>query len=120
MQSTTSPSNVWLPVLAVVRSCRSSWSRSGDGETGVPGEYVVKFSYEVHGTTFRGWYFAGTFHEPGETFEILYDPLCPDKNTGSENQGPTWARISAWVVGAALTAFFIWLSHRGYIGDLGE
>ena len=120
MQSTTPSSHAWLPVLAVVRGCRSSWSRSGDGESGIPGEYVVKFSYEVHGTTFRGWYFAGTFHEPGETFEILYDPLHPEKNTRSENQGPTWARITAWVVGAALTLLLIWLSHKGYIGDLGE
>lgn len=51
-------------------------------------------------------------------FEILYDPLRPDKNTGSENQGPLWARIIAWAVGAALTLLLIWLSNQGYIGNL--
>ena len=60
----TTSSDSWLPVLAVVRGCRSSWSRAGDGETGTPGEYVINFSYQVHEKSFQGWYFAGTLHEP--------------------------------------------------------
>ncbi len=116
MGSKTS-SDSWLPVQAVIRACRSSWSRSGDGETGTPGKYVVDFSYEVHEKTFQGWYFAGTFHEPGETFEILYDPLNPNRNTGSEYRGPTLARITACIVGVALTVLLIWLSQKGYIGE---
>ena len=114
MGSSTS-SESWLPVLAVVRGCRSSWSRAGDGETGTPGQYVVNFSYEVHEKNFQGWYFAGTSNEPGETFEILYDPLNPSSNTGSEYRGPTWAKITAYMVGAALTLLLIWLSQRGYM-----
>ena len=113
----TSSSDNWLPVLAVVRGCRSSWSRGGDGETGTLGEYVINFSYQVHEKTFQGWYFAGTFLEPGETFEILYDPLRPSRNTGSEYRGPTWARITACVVVVALTLLLIWLSQRGYIDE---
>ena len=84
------------------------------------GEYVVEFTYEVHGSTFRGWYFAGTFHEPGKTFEILYDPLRPNKNTGSENQAPLRTKIIAWILGAAVTILLIWLRHSGYIGNLNK
>ena len=104
----------WLPVQAVVSDCLPSWFRTGEGESGMPGEYVVSFTYKVRGTTFQGWYSAGSFHESGKTIHILYDPLHPEKNTGSENQASTRSRIIASIVGASLTVFLIWLSQRSW------
>ncbi|WP_083808394.1 DUF3592 domain-containing protein [Granulicella tundricola] len=108
----TSSNDDWLPVRAVVRSCRRSWSRTGDAEVGTAGEYVVTFSYEVDGRTYRSWYYAGTFHKEGKTLEILYDPHHPSKNTGSEYYGLFWARAIGWVMGGVILLFFFWLEHR--------
>jgi hypothetical protein len=74
----------------------------------------------VGGKTYRGWYYAGTFHESGKTFEILYDPLHPEKNTGSEDQGRLWPRIVAWILCTAVIVLVAWLSRKGYLGPLGE
>ena len=100
-------SDNWLPVSAVVIGCRPSWSRAGD-ETYSPGEYVVTFAYEVLGKTYEGWYFAGSPAEKGRTFEILYDPLHPKRNTGSEYRGSIWMRVVAWTVAGAVGAILIW------------
>jgi hypothetical protein len=98
-------SNDWQPATATIRKCRTSWSETSS--EGGPQQYVVTFSYEVRGRTYRGWYYAGTRHEPGETLHILYDPLHPEKNTGSEHQGPLWARVLAWILGSVLAILLI-------------
>jgi hypothetical protein len=105
-------SDLWLPVSAVVIGCRPSWSRAGGGETYSPGEYVVTFAYEVLGKEYRGWYFAGSPREEGKTFEILYDPRHPKRNTGSEYRGSIWMKAAALIFGGCLAAFLIWLQHK--------
>jgi hypothetical protein len=78
----------------------------------MPGEYVVSFSYEVLGKTYRGKYFAGSPHENRETFEILYDPNHPQRNTGSGDAGNKWMKVTFWVAGAALAALILWLQQK--------
>src|SRR3954466_4122736 len=105
-------SDLWLPVSAVVIGCRPSWSRAVDGETYSLGQYVVTFAYEVLGKTYRGWYFAGSPAEEGKTFEILYDPRHPKRNTGSEYRGSVWLKVVVGIFAGVFGALLIWLGNN--------
>jgi hypothetical protein len=71
----------------------------------------VTFAYEVFGKTYSEWYFAGSPHEESETFEILNDPLDPERNTGSGYNGSIRMRVIIEILGSALAAFLIWLEY---------
>jgi hypothetical protein len=76
----------------------------------IPTQYRVRFSYLVNGKKYEGSYGADSLQQAGQTFEILYDPKYPNKNTGSDFLSRSWAK---WVVGgfsiaAWLIAKWLW------------
>ncbi len=62
-------------------------------------EYVVSFSYEAQGRSYKGRYKSGVPRENGYSFEIVYDPEKPERNTASEdpeNGWMNWKNRPAW------------------------
>lgn len=78
-------------------------------KTGAYGKYVVAFSYKANAETFSGTYRADSPQASGHTFEILYDPEQPSRNTGSDAPMVPWVRNVALALGIGLTLTAIWL-----------
>jgi hypothetical protein len=78
--------NDWLLAVATVSACkRTLLGQESISDAGyVPPEYQVSFSYEVNGRSFAGTFRANSPQERGHTFEILYDPQNPCRNTGPD------------------------------------
>ena len=99
----------WINTQATVVSCRrrllgwATWSEAG----WAPPEYVVTFSYNVDGQILYGKYVASTPQEYGHTFEILYDPEKPHKNSGTDPVLNTWRQLVVLVVGIILAWILI-------------
>jgi hypothetical protein len=101
----------WISTRATITACRQSLleRENFSSEGYIPGEYIVTFSYVVNGRTFEGKYRASTPQECGHTFEILYDPARPNKNTGSDALQNPWIRITAGILGIISVLIGIWL-----------
>jgi hypothetical protein len=83
------------------------------GEAGYElAEFAIAFSYPAQGRTYQGTYKAGSPEEEGHTFEILFDPSNPQRNSASDAQTKSPLRILGWFIGAAAALLLIWLSRR--------
>jgi hypothetical protein len=101
----------WQPVVATVSACkRTLLGQESFSDAGyVPSEYQVSFSYEVNGRSFAGTFRADSPQECGHSFEILYDPQNPCRNTGSDTLNNPWIKWGARILGIGLTLLAIWL-----------
>jgi hypothetical protein len=80
--------------------------------------YVVRFQYEAMGTTRSGNYESTVPRECGHTFEILYDPAHPERNTGSDLSPRRAVRIALRIGGVILGLIIAWLCVKlGIRGD---
>jgi hypothetical protein len=101
----------WSRAQATIIACKQTFlgieSFSNEGYS--PAEYVVTFCYMVNGRTFKGTYRANSLQECGHTFEILYDPQNPSRNSGSDILQKSWVRITAGILGGISALMAIWL-----------
>jgi hypothetical protein len=101
----------WLPTLATITACEQvllgQESFSDEGYT--PPEYRVSFSYVVDGRLLEGSYRATFPQVCGHSFEILYDPKKPSRNTGSDMLDNRWLKWGAGIIGIGLALLAIWL-----------
>ena len=101
----------WTSAQATITACKQRFlgRENMSNEGYMPAEYIVTFSYEVNGRTFCGNYRANSPQESGHTFEILYDPHRPARNTGSDALQKPWVKIAAWILGGIAVLLGIWL-----------
>lgn len=113
----------WRSVTATVLACSetllSRWT--GDSVTSEGGyeasPYIIAFSYVVDGKTYYGKLKLGSPRAAGHTFEIQYDPLCPEENTGSDRKPAVWFRVLIYILGTLMAILLIWMGHRLGISD---
>jgi hypothetical protein len=86
---------------------RDTFSPSESDE--MPTAYVVHFEYEAMGITQSGYYESEVPRECGYTFEILYDPTHPERNTGFDLSPRRSLRIAFRVGGVILGLIIAWL-----------
>jgi Protein of unknown function (DUF3592) len=103
--------NDWLPAVATITACEQALlGQENFSEEGyIPPEYRVSFSYAVDGRVFEGSYRATVPQECGHSFEILYDPNNPSKNTGSDMLDNRWFKWAAEIIGIGAALLTIWL-----------
>jgi hypothetical protein len=68
-----------------------------------------KLSYVVDGRVLEGSYRATFPQDCGHSFEILYDPEAPRRNTGSDMLDNRWLKWGAGIIGIGLALLAIWL-----------
>jgi hypothetical protein len=108
-------SDEWLETVATVTGCRrtvetalrDAFSSSESDE--IPTAYVVRFEYDAMGMTRSGYYESTVPRECGYTFEILYDPSHPERNTGFDLSPRRSIRIALRVGGVILGLIIAWL-----------
>jgi len=105
--------NDWLPTEATITACEQTFlgQESFTDEGYTPAEYRVSFSYVVGGRTLEDSYLASYPQECGHSFEILYDPQEPSRNTGSDMLVNPWLKWGAGIIlgiGLALLASWLW------------
>lgn len=98
----------WRPAKAVVTACRRTWDTSLTDESSLDSEgffysasFLITFSYEVDGRTYRGKYRSGSPVDLGHSFEILYDPNDPAMNTGSDVTSKL-GTVTGWILAVGL------------------
>lgn len=109
----------WHPATATIVGCRRTFEslfwywdiRIGNYSPPEP-EYVISFTYSVQGRDYRGKYKAGSPQEPGQSFEIMYDPTSPSRNTGTDWVQTPLTKVLIWVMGGAVAALMIWAWNR--------
>jgi hypothetical protein len=101
--------NDWLPTLATVTTCDQTGSEGFSEEGYTPPQYRISFSYVADGRVLEGSYRATYPEECGHTFEILYDPEKPNRNTGSDISGDRWLGWVGGIIGIALALLSTWL-----------
>jgi hypothetical protein len=99
----------WSPTEARVTACEQTGQESFSDEGYTPPEYRVSFSYVADGRMFEGSYLASFPQERGHTFEILYDPEAPTRNTGSDMLVNPWIKLGAAIIGVGLAILATWL-----------
>jgi hypothetical protein len=103
--------NDWLPTEATITACEQTSQETFTDEGYTPPEYRVSFSYVVDGRVLEGSYRATFPQECGHSFEILYDPEKPSRNTGSDTLVNPWLKWGAGIIigiGLALLASWFW------------
>ena len=100
----------WLPAIATISTCKLTLlgQENFSGEGYIPPEYLVSFSYLVNGRVFEGSYRANSLQECGHTFEILYDPKNPSRNTGSDMLNNRWIKWGGIIIGIGVALLAIW------------
>jgi hypothetical protein len=84
--------NDWLPTVATVTTCERIGQEAFSDEGYTPPQYRVSFSYAVNERVLQGSYRATFPQECGPSFEILYDPEKPSRNTRSDMLGNRWLK----------------------------
>ena len=118
----------WVTSTARVIGCKRTISTSFVDDSSATddnpypiAEYVVSISYEVQGKLLYSRYKSGVPRENGYSFEILYDPEKPERNTASEdpeNGWMNWKNWPAWktccivALGTALTLLIIFFQKK--------
>jgi len=100
----------WLPTIATISTCKQTLlgQENFSDEGYIPPEYLVSFSYLVNGRVFEGSYRANSLQECGHTFEILYDPKNPSRNTGSDVLNDRWIKWGGTIIGIGVALLAIW------------
>jgi hypothetical protein len=101
--------NDWLPTVATVISCEQTGHEGFSEEGYTPPQYRISFSYVADGRVLEGSYRATLPQECGHSFEILYDPEKPSRNTGSDILGNRWLRWVGGIIGIGLALLASWL-----------
>jgi hypothetical protein len=101
----------WLPTEATITACEQTGQETFTDEGYAPPEYRISFSYVMDGRVLEGSYRATSPQECGLSFEILYDPEKPSRNTGSDTLVSPWLKWGAGIIigiGLALLASWLW------------
>jgi hypothetical protein len=101
--------NDWLPAVATVIACEQTGQEGFSEEGYTPPQYRISFSYVADRQVMEGSYRATLPRECGHSFEILYDPKKPSRNTGSDVLGNLWLRWVGGIIGIVLALLSIWL-----------
>jgi hypothetical protein len=98
----------WSIALATVMFCREIFLPGRADET-LHTTYTVTYEYEFQGRKYQGKYRRDSPVDPGHQFEVAYDPLRPDRNTGAVNQPQsTVSVIFGVVLGTVLILLFLY------------
>jgi hypothetical protein len=103
--------NDWLPTVATIIACEQTGQEDFSNEGYTPPQYRISFSYIADGRVLQGSYRATFPQECGHSFEILYDPEKPSRNTGSDILGNRWLKWGAGIIigiGLALLSTWLW------------
>lgn len=98
----------WVSASATVIACKQKWGIHQAADNSVLPEYIATFTYTVNGLAYKGKYRANSIRVLGQTFEILYDPKSPEKNTGSDLPLKPWIRWTARILGIGTAIGMIW------------
>ena len=101
--------NDWLPALATITACEQTGQEGFSDEGYTSAQYRVSFSYVAAGQVLEGSYRATFPQECGHSFEILYDPEKPRRNTGSDTLDNRWLRWVGGIIAIGLGLLSIWL-----------
>lgn len=109
----------WHPATATIVGCKRTFTsllwdwepQSGNYYQPIP-EYVITFTYSVQGREYTGKYKAGLPQEPGQTFEIMYDPTSPNRNSGSDWMQSHSTKVLILVMVVALLFLIRWMWDR--------
>jgi hypothetical protein len=71
--------------------------------------YIVEFSYVVNGRTFTGVLDSPVEVQPGDTFDIRYNPANPQENNSLGSSGDSGARIATLTTSILLLVVLITL-----------
>lgn len=108
----------WVSTTATILACKQTLLGRDNfsSENYSPAEYVVSFSYVVRDQSFEGSYRVNSPQERGHSFEILYDPRKPSRNTGSDVLDHAWVRWGVRIIGfgAAILASWLWGDKIGF------
>lgn len=107
--------NDGLPSEATITACEQTSQETFTDEGYTPPEYQVSFAYVVDGQVLEGSYRATLPQECEHSFELLYDPEEPSRNTGSDtlvNPWLKWEQESSSELG-----WRCWLAGFGAIKD---
>lgn len=88
----------WLTATAIVVACRqSTYVDAGEGAPSLA-DYIVEFSYTVGGRTFTGVLDSPVEVQPGDTFNIRYNPTNPEENNSLGSPGHVGTRIGSVII----------------------
>ena len=103
----------WVKTTATVTACKTLYyTYTGViSNIGIPmPSFAVKFIYKVNDCTYAGRFRSNIGYNPGQVFEISYNPQRPAKNSGASS--PPWLlRGGVWIAIILAVLTLYWFSN---------